>query len=269
MYFVDNSTGVSVMPTPDAIYSTAPLWFTRGDSNNSPTYPGPDWMNAIQGELLGVLSAANITPLKTDNTQLAQAIASLISAAVGQISNVPDIGQLFFTTDLTDPNVKYAGTTWEYLGEGLTLRTAKKDGSDLNTTTGADTSTLTAENMPAHTHGITGNTGSSSAVSETSSSFDYGSKSTNSTGDHTHTFTDWSDGTGITGDFDGDGAHGTGTTSSAGAHTHTTAIGAHTHTTTIPAHSHTLPVATDSAGSGTAVSILQKSIMVAIWVRTA
>ncbi|EGG6362765.1 hypothetical protein HI999_000731 [Salmonella enterica] len=79
MYFVDNSTGVSVMPTPDAVFSTNPLWFSRGDSNNQPTYPGPDWMNSIQAEMMNVISAAGIALKKDDNTQLSQAIAAIIA----------------------------------------------------------------------------------------------------------------------------------------------------------------------------------------------
>ncbi|EAR7071128.1 hypothetical protein J8N54_001637 [Salmonella enterica] len=82
MYFVDNSTGVSVMPIPDAVFSTNPLWFTRGDSNNQPTYPGPDWMNSIQAEIMNVISAAGIELKKDDNTQLSQAIAAIIASKV-------------------------------------------------------------------------------------------------------------------------------------------------------------------------------------------
>lgn len=82
MYPVDNSTGVAVMPAPDAVFSTTPLWFTRGDSNNQPTYPGPDWMNTIQGEMLNVLAAAGISPKKDDLTQLSQAISAICNSAV-------------------------------------------------------------------------------------------------------------------------------------------------------------------------------------------
>lgn len=82
MYFVDNGTGVSVMPTPDAVFSTNPLWFTRGDSNNQPTYPGPDWMNSIQAEMMNVISAAGIALKKDDNTQLSQAITAIINSKI-------------------------------------------------------------------------------------------------------------------------------------------------------------------------------------------
>lgn len=134
-----------------------------------------------------------------------------------------------------------------------------------------DTVTIATGNLPSHTHSIGGSTGSSTATTLTTSSFDYGTKPSNSTGDHTHTVSSYDPGGSNTSiaAAEADDSPTTNTTSSSGAHTHTTAIGAHTHTGTIPAHSHTLPAATGAVGSGTAISILQKSIMVAVWVRTA
>lgn len=58
--------------------------FTEGDPlNNVPaTRITDDWLNAVQAEILGVLShpSANITPSASDNTQLRQAIVALIQA---------------------------------------------------------------------------------------------------------------------------------------------------------------------------------------------
>ncbi|EPI9148585.1 gp53-like domain-containing protein [Salmonella enterica subsp. enterica] len=82
MYFVDNSSGVKVMPTPGAVFSTDPLWFTQGDSTTSPTYPGPDWFNIVQAEMMNVLSAAGIALKKDDNTQLSQAITAIINSKI-------------------------------------------------------------------------------------------------------------------------------------------------------------------------------------------
>lgn len=243
--------------------------FTEGNpqTGTPATALNSAFFDTIQEEIAGVVEATG-TALNTDNNaQLLAAIRSLISE-----TSVPAIDDLYITKGKTDPNVKWLGTTWEYLGEGLTLRTAKADLSDIGTTIGADIVTIATGNLPSHTHTIGGSTGSSTATTLTTSSFDYGTKSSNSTGAHTHTVT------GSAGDDDNGGLAGgdknnvqdtTATTSSSGAHAHTTAIGAHTHTGTIPAHTHTLPAATGAVGSGTAISILQKSIMVAVWVRTA
>ncbi|HGW6102671.1 TPA: hypothetical protein ACNIQM_000768 [Citrobacter werkmanii] len=248
------------------------------DGNPQTGTPATDldsaFFDSVQEELCNTIETAGFTLDPANNTQLLTAINSIVSTAISKAtaSIVPDIGQLFFTTDLTNPNTKYPGTTWSYLGEGLTLRTAMADGTDLNAIVGGDRTTVTADNLPAHTHTIGGSTGSSTAASLTTSSFDYGSKSSNSPGDHTHTETRAAPASPasvyLRTDAESAG-YSTTNTGAAGNHTHSTAIGAHNHTGDIPAHSHTLPAATGSVGSGTEISILQKSINVAIWVRTA
>ncbi|ELY9614279.1 hypothetical protein ACEF96_004364 [Salmonella enterica] len=246
------------------------------DGNPQTGTPATDldsaFFDSVQEELCNTIETAGFTLNSADNTQLLTAINSMINTAISKAtaSIVPDPGQLFFTTDLTDPNVKYPGTTWEYLGEGLTLRTAKADGSDLNAIVGADSVTLTADNMPPHAHSIGGSTDSSDGGSSTTDSFDYGTRASDSAGTHQHSFT-------TAGSFYGDGGHtalmggtsGTNEGSSAGSHTHTIAIGSHNHTVTIPAHSHGLPASTANSGAGSSFSVLQRSINVAIWVRTA
>lgn len=54
--------------------------FTEGDPNTGvpATDVTDDWANAVQEEIIGVLTAAGITPDKPDNTQLAEAIAVLL-----------------------------------------------------------------------------------------------------------------------------------------------------------------------------------------------
>ncbi|WP_209439254.1 tail fiber protein [Intestinirhabdus alba] len=279
-----------------------------------------EWLNNSQAatrdtqqELINVLDAASVEPDKTKQDQLLKAIQSLISDAVTKAKYVPDVGELYITKGTTNPNDKWPDTTWEYLGDGLTLRTAKADLSDLGKIVGGDTVTLVTANLPAHTHTIGGSTGQFAAANattssfdygtktssgtdlgaKTTSSFDYGTKTSSSSGAHTHTYADqqlaYGKGTavaGSTGTWSGtfDTSR---TTSSSGAHTHTVGIGAHTHsvtlgshshsvgigahthTVTLPAHTHSLPAATGSAGSGAAFSVVNKSILVAIWVRTA
>lgn len=248
------------------------------DGNPQTGTPATDldsaFFDSVQEELCNTIETAGFTLDPSSNTQLLTAINSIVNTAISKAtaSIVPDIGQLFFTTDLTDPNVKYPGTTWSYLGEGLTLRTAKADGSDLNAIVGADSTTLTVDNMPTHAHGITGDTGSSADATMTTSSFDYGSKGSDNPGDHVHTETHANPADPATVYLRTDAlssGYSTVNTSAAGNHGHSTPIGAHNHTGDIPSHYHTLPAATDGAGAGTAISLLQKSINVAIWVRTA
>lgn len=88
MYYVDNSTGVSVMPAMKPVYSTDPTWFTEGDSEHQPTYPGPDTYNMIIAEMMNVLAAAGIVPKKDSLTQLSESIQAIVSAGIS--GAVPD-----------------------------------------------------------------------------------------------------------------------------------------------------------------------------------
>lgn len=244
-----------------------------------------EWLNDSQSatrdaqqEVINVLAGANILPDESKQNQLLTAIQTLITEAVNAAKYVPDVGELFITSKNINPNTKYPGTTWVYLGEGLNLRTGKADGSDVGTTTGSDSVTLAAANLPAHTHSIGGSTGSSTDTAattssfdhgtktssstdlgtKTSSSFDYGTKSTSGAGGHDHAQRAWrSSGGGSNTYIDrntygnagcednssrttsvGDHSHSVGI----GAHSHTIAMGAHTHTVGIGAHTHTVTV---------------------------
>ncbi|WP_431648763.1 phage tail protein [Enterobacter hormaechei] len=235
-----------------------------------------EWLNDSQSatrdaqqEVINVLAGANILPDESKQNQLLTAIQTLITQAVNAAKYVPEVGELFITSKNIDPNTKYPGTTWVYLGEGLNLRTGKADGSDVGTTIGADTVTLAAANLPAHTHSIGGSTGSSTATAATTSSFDYGTKTSSSTdlgtkttaafdygtkttssnGDHNHKQRAWRDGGGGSNTYiDRNTFNKAGyednssTTVNAGAHTHTVGIGAHSHSIAMGAHTHTVGI---------------------------
>lgn len=80
MFGLDNKSGINVMPPIAPADSQTPLWFTEGGAGLSATYPGQDWFNQIQAELLNVLKAADIAPQKGSLTQLSSAISKLASA---------------------------------------------------------------------------------------------------------------------------------------------------------------------------------------------
>jgi hypothetical protein len=74
---VDSSTAVAVMPTPGSAGTGG--WFVGGnpDLGVPGTVVTADWLNAQQAEVLNVLTAAGITPSKTNQAQLLQAIRTL------------------------------------------------------------------------------------------------------------------------------------------------------------------------------------------------
>lgn len=80
MYALDNSSGVTTMPVVknQQFQPNAPRWFTEGGNGVAPSYPGADWFNIVQAELLGVLTEAHIPPDKNDLTQLAKAVKKII-----------------------------------------------------------------------------------------------------------------------------------------------------------------------------------------------
>ncbi|NDO83361.1 hypothetical protein CJP72_22160, partial [Citrobacter sp. NCU1] len=93
------------------------------DGNPQTGVPATDltssMFDALQEEICGVIESQGMTLDKSDNGQLLAAIESLLNAR-----SVPAVDDLYITRGSTDPNIKWPGTTWVYLGEGLTLRTA-------------------------------------------------------------------------------------------------------------------------------------------------
>lgn len=79
MFHLDNSSGIGVMPELNQALSRQPQWFTEGDTQTPPSYPGADWFNIVQAELLNVLKAGDITPEKVRLNQLSNAIKNIIN----------------------------------------------------------------------------------------------------------------------------------------------------------------------------------------------
>lgn len=211
-----------------------------------------------------------------------QKIAQAISDST-DLNKIYPVGIVTWFNSNVDPNTALPGLTWTYLnnGVGRTIRIAAANGSDVATTGGSDSVALAVGNLPSHTH----------SFSATTSSFDYGTKGTNSTGGHTHS------GSGST-SANGDHSHyieawnGTGRggdlmssyavsyrtggtyTHAAGNHSHTFSFGTsgagdHSHSVGIGAHSHTVSGNTGGTGSGSAFSVTNQFYKLMAWVRTA
>lgn len=80
MYGLDNQSGVNAMPALAPVKSLTPLWFTEGGSGLAPSYPGQDWFNMVQAEMLGVLTKGGIKPEKGKLNQLAEAIGAIVES---------------------------------------------------------------------------------------------------------------------------------------------------------------------------------------------
>lgn len=80
--------------------------FTEGNPSTGvlATKVTADFMNAVQEEIVGVLNAAGMTPIKTNNGQLAAAIATLIAgggvAVTAEGVSIEDAGGFFTGADV-------------------------------------------------------------------------------------------------------------------------------------------------------------------------
>lgn len=211
-----------------------------------------------------------------------QKIAQAISDST-DLNKIYPVGIVTWFNSNVDPNTVLPGLTWTYLnnGVGRTIRIAAANGSDVATTGGSDSVTLAVGNLPSHTH----------SFSATTSSFDYGTKGTNSAGGHTHS---GSGSTSTNGNhthyveaWNGEGAGGNKSsayavayrnggysTNAAGNHSHTFSFGTnsagdHSHSVAIGAHTHTVSGNTGGTGSGSAFSVTNQFYKLMAWVRTA
>lgn len=86
MYHLDNGSGVST-------FSLAPVksenrqWFTEGGHGNVISYPGADWFNMVQAELLNILDDAGIKPNKGTLNQISLAIRALSDKTAQEFKN--------------------------------------------------------------------------------------------------------------------------------------------------------------------------------------
>lgn len=193
-------------------------------------------------------SVFQTTGTSTTGTISQKGITDALKNAVN-IDTIYPVGVVIWFAQNKNPNSLLPGTKWSYIGENKTIRLANSSGNNVLSSGGSDSITLTTAHLPAHSHSFSGST----------SSFDYGTKTTNSTGAHTHTYQTLQYQKGNSHDVGGgNSGYETRTTSSAGAHTHTIAIGA---------HSHTVSGTTGNTGNGSSVSVINAYIMLMGWYR--
>ncbi|EMP1177096.1 phage baseplate protein [Morganella morganii] len=193
-------------------------------------------------------SVFQTTGTSTTGTISQKGITDALKNAVN-IDTIYPVGVVIWFAQNKNPNSLFPGTKWSYIGENKTIRLANSSGNNVLSSGGSDSITLTTAHLPAHSHSFSGST----------SSFDYGTKTTNSTGAHTHTYQTLQYQKGNSHDVGGgNSGYETRTTSSAGAHTHTIAIGA---------HSHTVSGTTGNTGNGSSVSVINAYIMLMGWYR--
>lgn len=102
MYFVDNNSAVPVMPQVKPVSSATPLYFTEGGNGVPPTWPGPDWFNIFQTELLNILKEAGINPDKANHAQLLAAMKKLLLSRSNPFGDIKADGPAAIATALAN-----------------------------------------------------------------------------------------------------------------------------------------------------------------------
>ncbi|URN71131.1 hypothetical protein ECOH1_00071 [Escherichia phage ECOH1] len=216
-----------------------------------------------------------------------QKIAEAISDST-DLNKIYPVGIVTWFNSNVNPNTALPGLTWTYLnnGVGRTIRIAAANGSDVATTGGSDSVTLSVGNLPSHTH----------SFSATTSTFDYGTKHTDGQGAHDHdrgnmeihgdfgffrsdtsSFYTASGSFAISGSQASRGYTGNNFTYGTPVNFYasrtwtgrTSWVGAHTHGVGIGAHNHTVSGNTGGTGSGSAFSVTNQFYKLMAWVRTA
>ncbi|SBT61280.1 Phage tail fibre repeat [Plesiomonas shigelloides] len=117
---------------------------------------------------------------------------------------------------------------------------------------------LSLEQDGIKSHGHAASVSNTDLGSRTTSSFDYGTKTTNTTGNHQHDGIDPYSGVGANNPWRQTGTDGYGrgpSTNAAGNHAHTVYIGAHTHSISIGSHGHTVSISATGNAENTVRNI--------------
>ena len=182
MYHLDNASSVPDMPAIHPVLFTERRWFTEGGDGIQPSYPGADWFNAIQAEMLNVLALANITPDKNALDQFAQAIRIFSSdymlppgiplpwpGATAPTGFMLMLGQSFDKTTYPRLAVAYPSGVLPDM-RGQTIKFLPTSGRAL----------LSYEADGVKTHAHTGSVASTDLGTVAASDFDHGTKPTSS-----------------------------------------------------------------------------------------
>ncbi|MBI6549929.1 tail fiber protein [Xenorhabdus lircayensis] len=170
------------------------------------------------------------------------------------------VGIVLWFAQNKNPNNLFTGTNWKYIGENKTVRLAALNGSNILSTGGNDSVTLTTAQIPAHNH----------LFSATTDPFDYGTKKTDSEGDHYHD-SGWGEGSDSRYGYydDTNNNYGSGHSDWDNFKFNTSTNGAHQHEIYIGSHTHTVSGTTSNTGNGEAIAITNAYIMLMGWYRTA
>lgn len=106
-----------------------------------------EWFNGVQEELVGLITAAGLTPAAGVYDQLRKAVLRLVHP----------VNTVYLTYGNLTPEQLFGIGTWAEIGQGQVLvgrDTGQTEFDTIGKTGGAKTHTLTAAQLPAHRHAL-------------------------------------------------------------------------------------------------------------------
>lgn len=149
MHKIDTRYAVDTPPDPKPP-AVPGGWFSEGytAAGQRATEVSADWLNGVQGSLLGVLDQAGVTPEKGAFLKLAEAINIISANAVWKVSC-----ELVSHDENFDPNDEWPWMTW-VLAPEETVPGQRRPDDLMGTVSGSKEATLVVDNLPPHDHGI-------------------------------------------------------------------------------------------------------------------
>lgn len=228
---------------------------------------------SITSEKIGdkEIKGANIADEQIESKHLAKSINDLFAAVKKDIEDLKPkidsvlskaypVGAIYCSTVETNPHDLFGFGTWEYIEQGRVLL-SQGDKYSAGSTGGAETHTLTTQEMPKHNHG--GNTSEGGGHTHTGTAQD--------AGEHTHkgyTYTTYTKGFGSFIGFPQNEKYGVKPNINYSYDVDVQASGTHNHTIAIDSagnHTHTI----NQEGGGQAHNIMQPYLSVYMWKRVA
>lgn len=131
MHRIDKAGAVDTIPTPEPVGETVG-YFSEGDPETGKlaTRVGADWLNAVQEELVNVVTGAGLSLSKTDRDQVYNAILAIAAGTASLSTNTLAWGDgaagnklLQANIDANDPSIRWNDTEkrWEVSQDGSTF----------------------------------------------------------------------------------------------------------------------------------------------------
>ncbi|WP_411752149.1 hypothetical protein [Serratia sp. (in: enterobacteria)] len=106
MFHLDNTSGVPEMPELNQLQSNNARWFGESNAEGGVSWPGRDWFNIVQAELLNVVTDAGIEPDKFKLNQVSLAISKTIDKRLSDLITINKLGGAFIIFDDANPETK-------------------------------------------------------------------------------------------------------------------------------------------------------------------